>query len=77
MNFIFLRRVMEVWMQWVPCKVYFAQDPLRSYVHDPQKNEIYFLTVDVLALLTWVPSSENVSSEVCDRVTFKPACSAT
>ena len=22
----------------------------------------------------WAPSSENVSSEVCDRVTFKPAC---
>ena len=25
----------------------------------------------------WALSSENVSSEVCDRVTFKPACSAT
>ena len=25
----------------------------------------------------WAPSSENVSSKVCDRVTFKPACSAT
>ena len=24
------------------CK-YFARDPLRSYFHEPQKNEIYFL----------------------------------
>ena len=22
---------------------YFARDPLRSYFHEPQKNEIYFL----------------------------------
>ena len=45
MDFIFLR-VMEIWTQWVPCKVdvtYFAHAPLRSYFHDPQKNEIYFL----------------------------------
>ena len=32
---------------FVPCKVkvvtYFARDPLRSYFHEPQKNEIYFL----------------------------------
>ena len=46
MNFIFLR-FMEVWTQRVPCKVkvvtYFARDPLRSYFHEPQKNEIYFL----------------------------------
>ena len=49
MNFIFL--VMEVWTQQVPCKVnglplgviYFACDLLRSYFHEPQKNEIYFL----------------------------------
>ena len=26
---------------------------------------------------TWAASSENVSSRVCDQVTFKPACSAT
>ena len=25
----------------------------------------------------WAPSSENVSSGVCDQITFKPACSAT
>ena len=40
---------MEVWTQRVPCKVnvkgvtYFARNPLRSYFHEPQKNEIYFL----------------------------------
>ena len=48
MNFIFLR-VMEVWMQWGMCKVSddvnFARDSLRSYFHDSQKNEIYFLSV--------------------------------
>ena len=47
MNVIFLR-FMEVWTQWVPCKVnvkgvtyfaYFARDPLR----EPQKNKKYFL----------------------------------
>ena len=37
-------------MQWVPCKVnvtpfYFARSPLRSYFHDPQKNEVYFLNI--------------------------------
>ena len=50
MNFIFLR-VMEVWTQWIPCKVkgvtYFACAPLRSYFHDPQKNKIYFLHVSI------------------------------
>ena len=35
---------MEVWTQRVPSGVtYFARDPLRSYLHEPQKNEIYFL----------------------------------
>ena len=47
---------MEVWTQRVPCKVkgvtyfahdegvtYFARDPLRSYFHEPQKNEKLFL----------------------------------
>ena len=55
MNFIFLR-VMEVWTQWVPCKVYvtpegvtyFARAPLRSYFHDPQKNKIYFLNIIIV-----------------------------
>ena len=46
MNFIFLKFI-EVWTQRVPCKVkvdtYFARDPLRSYIHEPQKNEISFL----------------------------------
>ena len=27
--------------------------------------------------IIWAPLSENVSSKVCDRVIFKPACSAT
>ena len=27
--------------------------------------------------IIWAPSSENVSSRVCDQVTFKPACSST
>ena len=53
MNFIFLR-FMEVWTQRVPCKVlgvtYFARDPLRSYFHEPQKNEIYFLNVQQSSL---------------------------
>ena len=44
----------EVWTQYVPCKVnvtpilgvtYFARDPLRSYFDEPQKNEIHFLNV--------------------------------
>ena len=44
---------MEVWTQGVPCKVNmtpapwrhvnFARDPLRSYFHEPQKNEIHHL----------------------------------
>ena len=42
---------MEVRTQRVPCNVYvtpfgatyFARDPLRSYFHEPQKNEIYVL----------------------------------
>ena len=39
---------MEVWKQRVPCKVnvtpeYFARDPLRSYFHEPQKNDFFFL----------------------------------
>ena len=47
MSFFFLR-FMELWTQRVLCKVnvtpYFARDPLCSYFHEPQKNEIYFLT---------------------------------
>ena len=50
MNFIFLR-VMKyecngfcAKLTWRPLGViYFARAPLRSYFHDPQKNEIYFL----------------------------------
>ena len=47
MVFIFLR-FMEVWTQRDPCKLnatptYLARDPLRSYFHELQKNEIYFL----------------------------------
>ena len=38
---------MEVWTQQVTCKVSddlnFARDPLRSYFHEPQKNEIHLL----------------------------------
>ena len=41
---------MEVWMQRVTCKVApeehhinFARDPLCSYFHEPQKNEIHLL----------------------------------
>ena len=38
---------MEVWMQRVTCKFgrhdNFARDPLRSYFHEPQKNEIHLL----------------------------------
>ena len=42
---------MQVWMQRVMCKVSdarrrhinFARDPLRSYFHEPQKNEIHLL----------------------------------
>ena len=40
---------MEVWTQRVTCKVSdrrhvnFARDPLRSYLHEPQKNEIHLL----------------------------------
>ena len=42
---------MEVWTQWVRAKLtwrhsgvtYFARAPLRSYFHDPRKNDIYFL----------------------------------
>ena len=26
---------------------YFARDPLRSYFHEPQKNGIYFLNLNV------------------------------
>ena len=29
------------------------------------------------SMFTWAPSIENVSSGVCDPVTFKPACAAT
>ena len=38
---------MEVWTQWVPCKVNVtpSRAPLRSYFHDPLKNETYFLNV--------------------------------
>ena len=48
MNFIFLRFI-EVWTQWVSCKLnvvpYFARDPLHSFFNEPQKNEIYFLNI--------------------------------
>ena len=51
MNFIYLRFMERT--QWVMCKVnvtpsgaiYFACGPLRSYFHEPQKNEIYFLNI--------------------------------
>ena len=57
---------MEVWMQWVPCKVnltllgfiYFACDLLRSYFHEPQKNEIYFLLFTFLVYLLKKPYSK-------------------
>ena len=52
MNFIFLL-FMEVWMQWSLCQVnvtYFVRDPLRSYLHEHQKNEIYFLTQTIKIL---------------------------
>ena len=26
------------------CITYFERDPLHSYIHEPQKDEIYFLT---------------------------------
>ena len=33
-------------LRWRPSDVtYFARDPLRSYFHEPQKNEIYFLNI--------------------------------
>ena len=33
-------------LTWHPLgDFYFARDPLRSYFHEPQKNEIYFLNV--------------------------------
>ena len=33
-------------LTWSPSGVtYFARDPLRSFFHDPQKNEIYFLNI--------------------------------
>ena len=38
-------RFMEVCTQRVPGVTYFARDPLRSYFHEPQKNEIYFSSV--------------------------------
>ena len=42
-NFIFLR-FMEVWTQQIICKVSDAwRDPLHSYFHEPQKNEIHLL----------------------------------
>ena len=37
---------MKVWTQRVPCPsdiIYFARDSLRSYFHETQQNEIYFL----------------------------------
>ena len=37
----------------------------------------WMLNVHPVGTIIWAPSSENVSSKVCDRVTFKPACSAT
>ena len=47
-NFIFLK-FMKVWTQRVTCKVSyrvnFARDPLRSYFHEPQKNEIHLLNL--------------------------------
>ena len=33
-------------LTWRPSGItYFARDPLRSYFHEPQKNEIYFLNI--------------------------------
>ena len=50
MNFIVLRFMeyerngSRAKLTWRPLGVtYFARDPLRSYFHEPQKNEIYFL----------------------------------
>ena len=54
MNFIF-QRFIEVWTQRVSCKVnvtpFFAREPLHSYFDEPQKNEIYFLTQNIEAIL--------------------------
>ena len=44
-------KFMEIWTQRVKCKVsdarrasrYLGRDPLRSYFHEPQKNEIHLL----------------------------------
>ena len=52
MNFIFLRFMKyerngsRGKLTWRPLGItYFARNPLRSYFHEPQKNEIYFLNV--------------------------------
>ena len=50
MNFIFLR-FMDVTYFARSGVTYFARDPLRSYFHEPPKNEIYFLNVPLLTLL--------------------------
>ena len=56
---------MEVWTQRVPSGVtYFARDLSRSYLHEPQKNEIYFLNVykDILGALRWSARSGQKSN---------------
>ena len=60
---------MEVWTQQVTCKVSdAARDPLRSYFHEPQKNEIHlfylhfvfttclFITYGILFLILQIKS---------------------
>ena len=43
MNLIFLRWKYERNGSRAKLTTYFARNPLRSYFHEPKKNEIYFL----------------------------------
>ena len=40
------RNVFRAKLTWRPTSLTFARDPLRSYFHEPQKNEIYFVNVE-------------------------------
>ena len=54
---------MKVWTQWVSLTsgvTYFARAPLCSYVHDPQKYEIYFLNI-----LVTVAKCEVRANSIC------------
>ena len=59
-------------LTWRPSGItYFARDPLRSYFHEPQENEIYFLN-ELIEQITW--PSDAIGKQIWQIVRLFHGC---